>query len=526
MPGRVWGPSWRTGGQFQLAARPRSLRTCSLTMALRKSLGLRSEWPMASASSSASRGRVEGREVGVDDRILGIQAVGLGPRRRPPGLLDPSGLVGRQALGLELVAAFEALGGGEIVPDRLGQVARGVPAGPFVALRHHPVEDLDLLGEPPGREVAGQLPRGGQRDAPFDQPQHGGKLGVGLGGLRQAGRRPTEDDLPLGALPDVTLIVPHRLEVAGLDQLPDGGPELLLDLAHVPGIGRAQADVGKGEIPEREGHLRFAIEPLVEEAVHPLARGVFQGQVEPIVEILEIPRREAVEDGLVPVDLRGQEFPLPSPRSAVADLALVEDVEHDRGPALLRFDPPGVVILEAGDGPTLERGGESVVALAVVRPPEEVDQLAPGEADLAIGEAILQLRQLDQGDDDVFVDPPGQPMSHRRGDRQLAGDDPVGVRIERRVLVDERGPTVVGAIGEQRKGELRQVHLVLGLDAGGFGGLGWFVLPHTGPTSDSRVAASWCPEIIPHGFVEIIQIPDVPHRDRRSNNTPLLLFSV
>src|SRR5262249_37721553 len=114
-------------------------------------------------------------------------------------------------------------------------------------------------------------------------------------------------------------------------QLVEGRLELLLDFGRrvVP----AQADVLEGELLEVELPAGPVVEPLVEEAVHPLRYGTLEREVRVDVEPLEVLGLEALEYDVAPREPREHQFLLLAPVRGLPlpPLGLVEDdgtVQH------------------------------------------------------------------------------------------------------------------------------------------------------------------------------------------------------
>ena len=133
--------------------------------------------------------------------------------------------------------------------------------------------------------------------------------------------------------------------------------------------------MGEGEFLQIEDQFWLSIKMLVQIAEYPLARSVVQTEVEAVIEVPEVARGEAVEDGLVPIDFRTQIFAASVAGSAILLPVIVEDVELHRLPGLSRLVPPGVLVAQGGLHPAVERVFEPLIALAVVRPAKESDQL-------------------------------------------------------------------------------------------------------------------------------------------------------
>ena len=93
---------------------------------------------------------------------------------------------------------------------------------------------------------------------------------------------------------------------------------------------------------------------------------------------------------------------------------------------------------------------QALVALALVRPIEQLDELVPGEIHLYVLEVVPQLGQVDQGDDHVRIGGGRQAVSVAAGD----GEPPVPI-------LEIEGFLPLGSVVcEQGDGELGQVHLV------------------------------------------------------------------
>ena len=173
------------------------------------------------------------------------------------------------------------------------------------------------------------------------------------------------------------------------------------------------------------------------------------------------PALKAVENDLVPDDPRGEKPALAVRCPAVVDLYVVDDVEGPRRPRLLPAIPPCVVvnIIHAFDA---KQGNlDAVVALAFVRPAQQVDQLEAGELDLALGEIAFQLGELDQGEYDRIVGGGRQAVFFRTLDDPLAGNKLLPPCIVNLVLEFDASLAFGNPVGEQGDGELGEVHLIL-----------------------------------------------------------------
>ena len=271
-----------------------------------------------------------------------------------------------------------------------------------------------------------------------------------------------EDDPPAAPLDvRVPLLGTQRLEEPELLQLLQGRLEPPLQLGRR--IRTAQADVLAGQRPQVEVQPRSAVEPLVQEPIHPLGRRQPQLQVELQVELLEVAALEALEDHLVPAEARQGQGGLVGLRPAPVSLArlprsrrgppplpvverhVVQDVELLVDPALGRVVPPGVLVHQDHADPAVQRLLDPPVALATLRPAQELDQLVARELHPGVGEVAPPLRQLDQADQDLVVQRGRQAVLVRAHDRQPP-DDRRTVATLQPILEDHRRLAVGDAI--------------------------------------------------------------------------------
>src|SRR3954447_11070606 len=89
----------------------------------------------------------------------------------------------------------------------------------------------------------------------------------------------------------------------------------------------AKADMLVGKLLEVKCPVRLVMETLVEEAVHPLGRGIAQTHAQIIIERLEVSGLEALKDNLVPEDKRGKQVELVARRAAVVKLKSLNDMK-------------------------------------------------------------------------------------------------------------------------------------------------------------------------------------------------------
>ena len=233
-----------------------------------------------------------------------------------------------------------------------------------------------------------------------------------------------------------------------------------------------------GQGPQVEVQPRSTVEPLVQEPIHPLGRRQPQLQIELQVELLEVAALEALEDHLVPSEARQGQGGLVGLRSATISLArlprsrrgppplpvverhVVEDVKLLVDPALGRVVPPGVLVHQHHADPAVQRLLDPTVALATLRPPQELDQLVARERNPGVGEVAPPLRQLDQADQDFVVQRGGQAMLVRSHDREPANDRRTVATLHP-ILEHHRRLAVGDAIRQGGNRKLRQVELVL-----------------------------------------------------------------
>src|SRR5262249_45023679 len=143
--------------------------------------------------------------------------------------------------------------------------------------------------------------------------------GVGYG--RGGGIAPPDEDDPPGAAlhVGVALLRAQRLQEPEALELIEGGLEPSLELRRR--VRSAEADVLARQGSQIEVEPRPAVEPLVQESVHPLRRGQSELEIELQVELLEIAALEALEDHLVPAEARQGQGGLVGLRSAALSLA-------------------------------------------------------------------------------------------------------------------------------------------------------------------------------------------------------------
>jgi hypothetical protein len=112
--------------------------------------------------------------------------------------------------------------------------------------------------------------------------------------------------------------------------------------------------------------------------------------------------------------------------------------------------PPAFVVDQRYAVPPVEGELQALVALALVRPIEELDEFVPREIDLYVLEVVSQPGEVNQGDDHVRIGGGRQTVSVAAGD----GQPPVPV-------LEIEGFLPLGSVvREQGDGELGQVHLV------------------------------------------------------------------
>jgi hypothetical protein len=154
---------------------------------------------------------------------------------------------------------------------------------------------------------------------------------------------------------------------------------------------------------------------LAEVAEHPLRDGAAQAEVRLQVDRADEAGLEVPEDDLVPAERRGRQLlPPPGPEDAPVVRAdqrdVVQDVELVTLPGLRLLVPPGGEV-EGRPDPAVEARLEPVIGLAVVTPIEDPEQLVAGEADVPAREVVGQLRELDEGEEDVVVARVGRPYA-------------------------------------------------------------------------------------------------------------------
>jgi hypothetical protein len=135
---------------------------------------------------------------------------------------------------------------------------------------------------------------------------------------------------------------------------------------------------------------------LAEVAEHPLRDGAAQAEVRLQVDRADEAGLEVPEDDLVPAERRGRQLlPPPGPEDAPVVRAdqrdVVQDVELVALPGLRLLVPPGGEV-EGRPDPAVEARLEPAIALALVAPVEEPEQLVAGEADVPAREVVGLLR--------------------------------------------------------------------------------------------------------------------------------------
>ena len=129
-------------------------------------------------------------------------------------------------------------------------------------------------------------------------------------------------------------------------------------------------------------------------------------------------------------------------------------------PALGRVVPPGVLVHQHHADPAVQRLLDPPVALAALRPTQELDQLVARELHPGIGEIASPLGQLNQADQNLVVQRGRQPVLVGPHDRQPANNRRT-VAPFKPILEDHRRLTVRNAIRQRGNRELGQVQLVL-----------------------------------------------------------------
>lgn len=146
---------------------------------------------------------------------------------------------------------------------------------------------------------------------------------------------------------------------------------------------------------------------------------------------------------------------------AVVQVYVVDDAEDFAHPRLPPVVPPRILEMVRDTGQAVQGQGDPVVALAFVRPVKQGNEFVAGEVHLAGRKGILELGELDQGEDDRVVRGGWQAILLRAFDDPLAEDDLLLAVVVNLVLELEACFACDGTIAKRGHGELGKVHLVL-----------------------------------------------------------------
>ncbi len=152
---------------------------------------------------------------------------------------------------------------------------------------------------------------------------------------------------------------------------------------------------------------------------------------------------------------------LPDPlRLLVDERRALDDMERLADPSLGLLVPPRIVVVERHARPALDGLLDAAIALAVVRPAEELHHLVPRERDGRAREVVLELRKLDEGHEDLIVDGRREPIGVAAGDGHLADDGLAQLAVAGLDLEDQRLAALRDAVAQEGDGELGEVQLI------------------------------------------------------------------